>query len=107
MAREHLDDYQQGARLITCERGNRPKGNKHILIFAHGIRLEGFRRRKHVISGTRGVRFLIKRDSCFPLGGGALDAYERTTRKLLVSIISWPFDDLTQVKPAQTGSPHA
>jgi hypothetical protein len=40
-----------------------------------------------VISGTRGVRFLIKRDSCFPLGGGALDAYERTTRKLLVSII--------------------
>ena len=69
MAREHLDDYQQGARLITCERGNRPKGNKHILIFAHGIRLEGFRRRKHVISGTRGVRFLIKRDSCFPLGG--------------------------------------
>ena len=53
------------------------------------------------------MRFLIKRDSRFPLGGGALDAYERTTRKLLVSIISWPFDDLTQVKPAQTGSPHA
>ena len=70
MAREQLDDDQQGARLFTCERGNRPKGNKHILIFARGIRLEAFRRDEHhVISGTRGVRFLIKRDSCFPPGG--------------------------------------
>ena len=55
MACEHLDDYQQGACLLACERGNRPNGNKHILIFARGIRLDGFRRRKHVISGTRGA----------------------------------------------------
>jgi hypothetical protein len=68
MAREHLDDYQQGAGLLTCERRNRPKGNKHILIFARGIGLEAFRRDAHVLSGT-GVRFLIKRDSRFPLGG--------------------------------------
>ena len=70
MAREHLDDYQQGARLLTRERGNRPKGNKHILIFVRGIRLEAFRRNEHVISDLV-VRFLIKRDSCFPLGGRA------------------------------------
>jgi hypothetical protein len=53
MPREHLDDYQQGARLLARERGNRPKGYKDILIFAHGIRLEVFRRRKHVISRSR------------------------------------------------------
>jgi len=52
MAPEYLDDYQQDARLLTCERGNRPKGNKHILIFAPGIGLEAFRRNEHVISGT-------------------------------------------------------
>jgi hypothetical protein len=51
-----------------------------------------------VISRTLGVRFLIERDSCFPLGGVALDAYEQTTRLLIFSIISWSLNDWTQVK---------
>jgi hypothetical protein len=74
--------------LDRNQQGNRPKGNKNILIFARGIRLEAFRRDEHVISRTLGVRFLIERDSCFPLGGVALDAYKRTTRKLILSIIN-------------------
>ena len=73
MAREQLDDYQQGARLLTCERGNRPKGNKHILIliFTRGIRLEAFRRNEHVISGTWGCVSCLSEIAAFPLAGRA------------------------------------
>ena len=52
------------------------------------------------------MRFLIKRDSRFPPGGVGFGTYERTTRKLIF-YHQLAFDDLTQVKPAQIGSPHA